>query len=38
MANAQQVKLTPTQKKRVEASVKLTVKKYRKTLLKLAST
>lgn len=31
-------KLTPTQKKTVEQSVKLTVKKYRKTLIRLAST
>ena len=30
--------LTPTQKKNVEKSVKLTVKKYRKTLIRLAST
>lgn len=30
--------LTPQQKKNVEQSVKLTVKKYRKTLLRLAST
>lgn len=31
-------KLTPGQKNTVEASVKLTVRKYRKTLIKLAST
>lgn len=30
--------LTPSQKKRVESSVNLTVKKYRKALIKLAST
>lgn len=30
--------LTPRQKKTVEQSVKLTVKKYRKTLIRLSST
>lgn len=38
MAQVKTTTLTPNQKKRVEASVNLTVKKYKKALLKLAST